>query len=79
VNKVVASARLEAEAEEIAAQISRHDPAVLKAIKHVINKVVRSDQLRLLDLEELEKRRFSELAPESRGLDRGIDDLSNKG
>jgi enoyl-CoA hydratase len=79
VNKVVASARLEAEAEEIAAQISRHDPAVLKAIKHVINKVVRRDQLRLLDLEELEKRRFSELAPESRGLDRGIDDLSNKG
>jgi enoyl-CoA hydratase/carnithine racemase len=78
VNKVVPGERLETEAREIAAVINGHDAGALKAIKHVINKVVRQDQSRILDLEELEKRRFHDLLPENKGLDRGLSHLASR-
>jgi len=76
VNKVVPANRLEAEAAEMADLINRNQPNALKAIKHVVNDVIRRDQQHLLELEELEKRRFNDLAPERGALDRGLAQLS---
>ena len=73
--KVVPADRLEAEARDMAATINGHDSVALGAIKRVINDVVRGEQKRILDLEELEKRRFSDMRPEAKGLDRGLDHL----
>lgn len=76
VNKVVPNVQLEQAASEMAAEINRHDPAVVGAIKNIINKVIRYDQFRMLDLEELEKRRFNDLVSEQKAMAKGRDGLS---
>ncbi len=76
VNKVVPAAELEQAAADMAAEINRHDPVVISAIKNMINKVIRQDQFRLLDLEELEKRRFNELVPEQSAMAKGREGLA---
>jgi enoyl-CoA hydratase/carnithine racemase len=72
VNRVVADADLERTATEMAVEISRHNPSVVAAIKGVINDVIRSEQVRLLDLEKLEKSKFNQVHPEGEAMDRGL-------
>jgi len=69
VNRVVPAAQLAQAAQELAAQISVHSPRALRAIKEVVNRVIRADQARLLELEELAKRRYSEQHTEQDALD----------
>lgn len=76
VNKVVPNDELERAASAMAAEINRHDPAVIAAIKKVINKVIRYDQLRMLDLEEFEKRRFNDRVPEQKAMAQGRDGIA---
>ncbi len=68
VNRVVPIAALESATAEIASEISRHDPVTLRGIKAVINDVVRKEQRVILELEELAKRRFSDLKSEKGAL-----------
>lgn len=68
VNRVVPKDQLEFAATEMAGEISRHDPKAMRAIKAVVNEVIRKDQAGLLELEELAKRRFSDLRPEKSTL-----------
>jgi len=77
--KVVPPDQLENEARSLAATIGRHDKNAISAMKHVINAVVRDDQRRILDLEELAKRRYHDLISENAGLDRGLDHLGARG
>jgi len=76
--RVVPTDRLEAEAAELAATIGALDAFAIRAMKRVINDVVRQDQRRILDLEELEKRRFHDLLSENKGLDRGLQHLDSR-
>ncbi|MGE3627791.1 MAG: enoyl-CoA hydratase/isomerase family protein [Hyphomicrobiales bacterium] len=73
VNRVVDPDELESSAAELAAEINSHDPQVVAGIKRVINKVLREDQFRLLELEELEKRRFNDLKSERSAMDKGLE------
>ncbi len=68
VNRAVPADQLEATAGALALEIARHEPGALRAIKSVINDVIRKDQQGLLELEELAKRRFSDLKPEQGSL-----------
>src|SRR5690606_4293689 len=68
VNRVVPAAQLAQAAQELAAQICEHSPRALRAIKEVVNRVIRADQARLLELEELAKRRYSEQHAEQDAL-----------
>lgn len=79
VNQVVARGQLEQAAADMAAQINQHDPVVIAGIKKMVNKVIRQDQMRMLDLEELEKRRFNDLVSEQAAMARGRDILPGKG
>lgn len=60
VNQVVPDEALEEAASAMAAQIVRHDAVTLRAIKAVVNDVIRRDQRLVLELEELAKRRFQD-------------------
>jgi len=68
VNQIVPDEALEVAASTMADQIARHDANVLRAIKAVINEVIRRDQRNILDLEELAKRRFEDGRPERASL-----------
>ncbi len=74
--KVVPTDQLEQAAADLAAQINQQDPVVVSAIKNTINKVIRFDQFRLLELEELEKRRFNDLRSEQQAMAKGRDGLA---
>ncbi|MFA5490455.1 MAG: enoyl-CoA hydratase/isomerase family protein [Candidimonas sp.] len=77
--KVVPPDRLESEARAMAAGINGHDQMAVRAMKQVINEVVRKDQKGILDMEELYKRRYHDLRSENSGLDNGLAYLGSRG
>lgn len=76
--KIVPPEQLESEARALAATINGHDQTAVRAMKQVINEVVRKEQKNILDMEELYKRRYHDLRSENSGLDKGLDYLGSR-
>ncbi|SHH64357.1 enoyl-CoA hydratase/isomerase family protein [Pollutimonas bauzanensis] len=72
INQVVPAAELEQAARALAEEISRNKPEALLAIKQVVNQIIRRDQAQLIELEELAKRRYSDLYSEQHSLDASL-------